>query len=93
MSLAAKNRERVFALRREGATYLEIAQLTGLSKSVVNNILNRVSTARRCAKGSPRACLCCGATFKSEGPHNRLCNACRRRSLTVFDTPASVVRR
>jgi hypothetical protein len=24
-----------------------------------------------------RACLCCGAPFVSEGPHNRLCTACR----------------
>ncbi|GGH36095.1 hypothetical protein SAMN05444007_108218 [Cribrihabitans marinus] len=25
-----------------------------------------------------RPCLCCGAKFTSEGPHNRLCNQCRR---------------
>jgi hypothetical protein len=27
-----------------------------------------------------RACLCCGASFESEGPHNRMCNTCRRRA-------------
>jgi len=27
-----------------------------------------------------RACLCCCATFKSEGSHNRLCDRCRRMS-------------
>lgn len=27
-----------------------------------------------------RPCLCCRATFESEGPHNRLCKDCRRRS-------------
>ena len=26
-----------------------------------------------------RACLCCGKSFLSEGPHNRLCNACRQK--------------
>lgn len=31
------------------------------------------------AKRGPRACLCCGATFTSEGIHNRLCTICRRR--------------
>lgn len=25
-----------------------------------------------------RACLCCGETFRSDGPHNRLCTTCRR---------------
>ena len=29
---------------------------------------------------SVRPCLCCGAKFKSEGPHNRLCNKCRASS-------------
>jgi hypothetical protein len=24
-----------------------------------------------------RPCLCCGAAFESEGPHNRLCAPCR----------------
>ncbi len=25
-----------------------------------------------------RACLCCGGRFISQGPHNRLCDRCRR---------------
>lgn len=29
------------------------------------------------AKRGPRACLCCGATFQSEGIHNRMCSNCR----------------
>lgn len=32
------------------------------------------------ARRGPRACLCCGATFDSEGIHNRLCPGCRGRS-------------
>ena len=27
---------------------------------------------------TPRACLCCGKPFMSEGPHNRLCAQCRK---------------
>lgn len=27
-----------------------------------------------------RPCMCCGGTFQSEGPQNRLCNDCRRLS-------------
>ncbi|MBW4984777.1 hypothetical protein KZZ07_19740 [Mameliella sp. CS4] len=25
-----------------------------------------------------RPCLCCGSPFLSEGPHNRMCDRCRR---------------
>lgn len=31
------------------------------------------------AAGHQRACMCCGKSFESEGPHNRLCGPCRRR--------------
>lgn len=27
-----------------------------------------------------RPCLTCGRPFDSEGPHNRMCNECRRRA-------------
>lgn len=29
------------------------------------------------ARAGPRKCLSCQITFDSEGPHNRMCNACR----------------
>lgn len=29
-------------------------------------------------KTKKRPCMHCRQTFKSEGPHNRLCNTCRR---------------
>lgn len=32
------------------------------------------------AKRGPRACMCCGETFDSEGIHHRLCNGCRARN-------------
>lgn len=31
-------------------------------------------------KRGPRTCLCCSATFQSEGIHNRLCVHCRARA-------------
>lgn len=33
----------------------------------------------------PRACLCCGKGFESEGFHNRLCNPCRNRGSAELD--------
>ncbi|MDT8856462.1 hypothetical protein RNZ50_15820 [Paracoccaceae bacterium Fryx2] len=38
------------------------------------------------AKRGPRACLCCGRVFESEGIHNRMCGPCRNRD--TGDVPA-----
>jgi hypothetical protein len=32
-----------------------------------------------------RACMTCKASFKSEGPHNRMCGRCRSQSVTRFE--------
>ncbi|MFL7904710.1 hypothetical protein ACJ41P_26520 [Azospirillum argentinense] len=29
-------------------------------------------------KAKTRACLCCGRTFASDGPHHRICDGCRK---------------
>ena len=29
---------------------------------------------------NPKECLRCGAVFDSEGPHNRICGACRTKN-------------
>jgi hypothetical protein len=39
--------------------------------------LRGIERRRRLAAARPRACLCCGTTFPSEGPHNRLCQPCK----------------
>lgn len=31
-----------------------------------------------------RPCLCCGRSFDSEGPHNRLCPSCRKLSPSPY---------
>lgn len=41
---------------------------------------NLENTARFAAINRIRSCLCCGVSFKSQGPHNRMCNPCRLRS-------------
>lgn len=38
--------------------------------------LERAADAR--ANRLERPCMCCQTAFKSEGPHNRLCDKCRR---------------
>lgn len=37
------------------------------------------------ARGETRACMCCGTQFRSAGPHNRLCNVCRKQSVGPYD--------
>lgn len=37
---------------------------------------------------TPRPCMCCGNTFRSEGKHNRLCANCRRGENLEYQTPA-----
>lgn len=40
-------------------------------------------------KIGPRACLCCGETFVSEGIHHRMCTRCRGASdpLAIYGMP------
>lgn len=44
-------------------------------------------TAAERAK-TARNCLCCGASFPSEGKHNRLCEDCKRRDGPPWAAPA-----
>ena len=39
-----------------------------------------IDKLNRKAAASTRPCLCCGARFNSEGPHNRMCGTCRSRA-------------
>lgn len=97
MSLIKATVVKVKALRAAGATYREIAQLTGLSMYAVSKIFNPppppVWRPRKNQVKTQRACLCCGRIFDSAGPMNRLCKTCRQQSVSPFDTPATVGRR
>lgn len=39
---------------------------------------DRCDEMNREARRRRRACICCRSPFLSDGPHNRMCNACRR---------------
>lgn len=85
----------IHGLRAAGASYQEIADITGLSQSQISYRLRKAAETtappQRRRKGTTeRACMCCGKTFLSEGAHNRLCGACRHRSASTYDTPAIV---
>jgi len=43
--------------------------------------LEAMERLKRGAKVQTRKCMSCASSFTSEGPHNRLCNRCRSRSI------------
>lgn len=91
MSALPDTTEDLFALRAQGLKMRDIAARTGLSLSTVSARLGlKVAKPRKQRQTVERKCLGCGNTFDSEGPHNRLCNRCRTRSASPFDTPHAV---
>lgn len=62
------------ALQHDGRT-IRIVGRNGWAEYYV-----RIEEARlREKRGRQRPCLCCGVSFASHGPHNRMCQDCRRR--------------
>ncbi len=97
MSAVCHDSHALRALRAAGATYREIADLTGLSLAAINWRLNgspraalTVKPRRSKAACQERKCLTCGKPFASEGPHNRMCDSCRRKSASPLDIPATL---
>lgn len=43
----------------------------------------RLERLQRQARIKRRPCLRCGATFTSEGAHNRLCNSCQQYAASM----------
>lgn len=62
---------------QEGKSIGAIARELRLHPDRVETALERVETRRRNALRKKRNCLRCSNEFLSDGPHNRLCDACR----------------
>lgn len=52
-------------------------QCSGLGQR--DAIVRKMERLEREARLKARPCLCCGATFASEGAHHRMCDDCRRQ--------------
>lgn len=87
-------REELVQAIRELGTRSAIAALYDVSGNTVNNWMRGYGLEpgwqrggyreRRASFGrKKRRCLRCGGMFPSEGPHNRLCEACRRANRDV----------
>lgn len=61
---------------RGWAVFRDGARVTGIIAHWHHAMFRRDELARA-ARTVTRACLCCGTSFASEGPHNRLCDPCR----------------
>lgn len=81
-------------LRSERKTFAEIADALGCSlPNVYAHLMSlngrkkkRRKPAATIKKPKPtvRPCLCCTHPFLSEGPHNRLCQKCRKINANPF---------
>lgn len=65
----------VFAGTKYIVVDAEGRQCSGLGQR--DAIVRMMERMERAAKLTPRPCLCCGATFASEGAHHRMCGPCR----------------
>lgn len=73
--------EYLLAARRDGRQYGHIGEVLGRSKSACQAQYARVTQVTKPRPAvTKRPCMCCRQPFKSEGPHNRLCNHCGRKS-------------
>lgn len=78
---SSADRQKAWRLRCTGKTLEEIGQELGRSVGSVNTCLQAM---RHASAAKKRPCLCCGKTFHSAGPHNRLCISCARRSISPY---------
>lgn len=65
-----------------GKTPYSIARAMGRPES---SVYRRIEVLGKSTNPKSRPCMCCGASFNSEGPHNRLCCRCRNKEKTPFD--------
>lgn len=64
-----------------GKTGSAIAKAIGRSES---SVYRRIEILAARAKTTKRPCMCCGKTFNSAGPHNRLCGSCRTQQFSPY---------
>jgi hypothetical protein len=73
-------------------TELKSLLASGLARSVIaqrlgrpeSSIHTRVAHFALKPATKRRQCMCCGNQFSSEGPHNRLCAACRKKQTSPY---------
>lgn len=59
----------------DGAPLNDWIASNGAMRARVFYLENEIQRLRR---ARPRDCMACGETFESDGPHNRMCDPCRR---------------
>lgn len=74
----------------EGRTHRAMAEALGRPRSSIESRMNTLGLRARPVLAPPpgaprwRPCLCCGKTFVSAGPGNRLCSRCRTISVSPY---------
>ena len=77
----------VFELRREYAGRMSILQNGDPVYGPANrdHAERKLEELERAARVKVRPCMTCDTMFRSEGPHNRLCDGCRKRVSNGHD--------
>lgn len=52
----------------------------------------RMETLRAQGRTTLRPCITCASEFPSEGPHNRMCNVCRRAGSDMDPSSFQIIR-
>ena len=76
-----EDRQAAWRMRCAGQTLQQIGDALGRSTNAVHTCVEAI---RRANARKPRTCLCCGKTFASVGPQNRMCPRCARLSISPF---------
>ena len=73
------------AYHAQGRTIVWIAGILGATKGQVQHWLgSKLHDAKQAAKkGTKRPCLGCKSPFDSAGPHNRMCDKCRKEAQGI----------
>lgn len=77
-------------LLREGIIQCEIVRIKGGRPPRTYRLAPPPPRQNGCAvpgrrpPRAPRTCLCCGNVFRSAGPHNRLCDHCKKISVSPY---------
>lgn len=81
-ALTTKERNRVIQWRNHGRTPAYIARNLGRPVDEIEAMLEAIQRADK-PKATPRSCMSCHNEFMSEGPHHRMCAACRSASAAI----------
>ena len=93
MAWTPEDKARACAMRGEGKTYQQIADVLGCERERVGGFLGKLRPPKRLRHSAvkQRKCLECGAPFLSEWIGNRLCQHCSSAAAELDSNDYTVI--